>query len=330
MDALPWILFAVAVLGAAFFAVQWNGLRQVKAPASNAPDLTAKLDAARAELTAAKEETQRKQKLLDEAREEAKKKLRRDGKKQEREEEAQKASGPDARDIEIAGLKKGLASLESQLNTAKRDVEQASEDLERMKGDAGRESEGAVRSRDEAKSKSASLAEENIALKRTLEELRASKKKEAAERPEVPGTALDLKSLPSEAVQELARYFRKGEEFERMYAVAQGQLQLAQDRFMELQRRYFAVCRELALAAGVTAGSDDEAKKTAEGVVAGTDQVARAAGQPGQPGQAQVAGAPGEGQKKRRRRRRRRKPGAPGAPGEAAAAGAEGGGAEGA
>jgi hypothetical protein len=327
MDMLPWVLFGLAVLGAVFFAVQWNAVRQIKAPSSPPPaDLEKKLADARAEIAAAKEETQRKQKQLEEARDEAKKKLARAGRKAEREEEA--AKGPDPRDVEIAGLKKGLSSLESQLNAAKRDVDKAQSDLDRVRADAKADVEGAAKGRDVERSRTSTLSEENAALKKTLEELRMSKKKEA-ERPEIPGTSLDLKSLPPEAVQELARYFRKGEEFERLYAVAQGQLQLAQDRFLELQRRYFAVCRELALAAGAQPQSDEEAKKLAEGAVAGSDQAARNGAQQGaQAAQPGAPGAPGEGGgKKRRRRRRRRNPGAPGEAG-AAQPGAEGASAE--
>lgn len=319
---VPWALFAIAAMGAIFFGAQWNGIRRIKAPASNAPLLEKRIDELRAELTTAKEEASRKQKLLEEVREEAKKKLRRDGKKADRTsvEEEQKGTGMDPRDVEIQGLKKGLASIESQLNQMKTELAQKTAELDQLRGDAKGATEGATQARDEERNKSRSLAEENSNLKRTLEELRAAKRKDS-ERPELPGTALDLKALPAEAVQELARYFRKGEEFERLYAVAQGQVQLSQDRYQELQRRYFAVCRELALAAGQKPATDAEAKSAAEGVVAGTDQLARNGGTPGVPG---LPGAPGEG-KKRRRRRRKRKPGAPGEAGvEGAAAGAEG------
>lgn len=319
MEALAWILAAVAALVAVFFFFQWNAVKQVKAPAAHSPELEKKIEALRGELTAAREETSRKQKQLDEVREEAKKKLRREGKKAEREEEAAKA-GTDPRDVEIQGLKKGLASLESQLNAAKRDAEQKTAELERIRGEARGEAEGAVKARDEERTRSRSLADENAALKRTLDELRAAKKKES-ERPDVPGTSLDLKSLPVEAVQELARYFRKGEEFERLYSVAQGQMQLSQDRYLELQRRYLAVCRELAIVAGAKPASDQEAKKLAEGVVTGTDQAARAASAGGPTA---AAGAPGEAGKKRRRRRRKKKPGAPGEAVSAADAGDEG------
>ncbi len=272
-----------------------------------------KSDALKAELTAAKEEIARKNKQLEEAREEAKKKLRREGKKMEREAE-EKAAGPDPREVEILGLKKGMAALESQLNNAKAEAQRATTELDRTRGDAKTETDGASRARDDERTKNRSLADDNVALKRTLDELRNSKRKEN-ERPDVPGTSLDLKALPADAVQELARFFRKGEEYERLYNVAAGQLQLEKDRYQEVQRRYFAVCRELALAAGTRPQNDTDAKTTAEAVVAGSDEIAR--------GTAPALNA--DGTKKKRRRRRRRKPGQGDLPGVAAgAADAEG------
>lgn len=319
---LPWILFALTAVAAVILWFRRSPSAATPLAAAKIDDDGKKLEAARAELQQAKDEIQRKQKQLEEAREEARKKLRREGKKAERENEEAKMT-TDPRDVEIQGLKKGMAALESQLNAAKRDAEQKTAELERVRGEARGHLEGAERMSSDARSREDKLAEENSALKRTLDELRAAKRKEN-ERPDVPGTSLDLKALPVDAVQELARFFRKGEEFERLYHVAQGQAQLAQDRYLELQRRYFAVCRELALAAGVTAGNDAEAKQAAEGLVKGTDQAPRT--QPQGAASAATPGAPGEGQRKRRRRRRRRKPGAPGeaTAAEAAAEGGEG------
>lgn len=321
---LPWILFVIAAVAAVLIYFKRAAGAPAQVAGAKVEEDTKRLEAARAELQQAKDEIQRKQKQLDEARDEAKKKLRREGKKAERENEETKMT-TDPRDVEIQGLKKGMAALESQLNAAKREAEQKAAELERLLGETKGQAEGAERQRSDARTREDRLAEEVGALKRTLDELRAAKRKEN-ERPDVPGTSIDLKALPPEAVQELARFFRKGEEFERLYHVSQGQTQLAQDRYLELQRRYYAVCRELALAAGVPPGNDAEAKSAAEGLVKGTDQAARTqAPQTARP--AGEPGAPGEGQKKRRRRRRRRKPGAPGEP---AAAGAAAEGAEGA
>jgi hypothetical protein len=334
----PISIVLIAALGLAVVLLAWRLYVVSSAapalPASSAAagksggDLDKKVADLQGELKAAREETQRKQKQLEEHREETKKKLARAGKKAAAEEEAK--AGPDPRDTEIAGLKKGMAALESQLNTAKRELDRTTGDAERVRGESKNETEGALRAREDERNRNRSLADENLALKKTLDELRHAKRKEN-ERPDVPGSALDLKALPAEAVQELARYFRKGEEFERLYHVSSGQLQLEKDRFQELQRRYFAVCRELALAAGQKPGNDQEAKAAAEGLVQGSDQVARTSGGGGGGGAPQVGGAaaapgaPGEGKKRRRRRRKRKLPGQGELPGTDPATAAAGG-----
>jgi hypothetical protein len=134
--------------------------------------------------------------------------------------------------------------------------------------------------------------------------------------------------LAPPVVQELARYYRKSEELERLYNVTQGQVQLAQDRILELQRRYFAVCREMAVAAGGAATiSDDDARKTAEALLARSDAASRdaGAGSGNTSGPATGVVATGEGtdptKKKRRRRRRKKAPGEAGAATAAAGAG---------
>ena len=327
MEMVFAVIAGACLLAALFFFVQWNSLKKLPPKKDDAGGLEKKVEALKAELQASKEELNRKQRALEDARDEAKKKARREGKRDQREQSMQENAGPDPRDVEIQGLKKGLASLEQQLNAAKREL------AEHAAAQAGSQEQGAsaAQAREADATRSRALGEENVALKRTLDELRHAKRKEQ-DRPDVPGTSLDLKSLAPEAVQELARYFRKGEEFERLYSVGQGQLQLERDRFQELQRRYFAVCRELALAAGQPMASDAEARKTAESVVDRTDgarQEPRPAGQA--PAVAGAVSADGDAPKKRRRRRRRRKPGAP-ADGALAADGAAGadGGAEGA
>jgi hypothetical protein len=67
-------------------------------------------------------------------------------------------------------------------------------------------------------------------------------------RPE--GNKIDLKTLPDEAACEFARVFRKAEQHERLHGIARAKLHLAQEKFTDLQKRYFSVCRELAVAVG--------------------------------------------------------------------------------
>lgn len=269
-----------------------------------------RLEELRKELGAAREDAARKQKALEEARAEAKKRARREGKKMQREDEITEGStdvSSGSRE-EVKRLTQTIAALEQQVATLQRELE---ERVSAARAEARAELEGQL----------AKAREETAAVQKTLDELRESVRRKAEERPDVPGTTLDLKALPTEAVQELARYFRKAEEFERLYGVASGRLQLAQERALDLQRRYYAVCRELALLTGSSEpASDEEARQAAEAVIDRTSPSTGSApaGEAPAAGQA-AAGEEGPKKKKRRRRRRKKKPG------EAAAAeGAEG------
>lgn len=310
-------LIAIALLALAAFAVVLMKLRDAQRRLAESRSTSTghedKLEGLRKELGSVKEELQRKAKALEEAREEARKRARREGKKAKAEDEKDAEPKDDPRDAEIARLKKAIGAVEQQLSQVKAS---ADKELKAARDEARAELEGDLKAK----------ADEVVALKRTLDELRESIKRKAEERPNVPGTTLDLKALPAEAVQELARYFRKAEEFERLYAIAQGKVQLASERQQELQRRYYAVCRELAVAAGNDAGSsDEEVRKLAESLVAKSDEALAGAA----PESAQAA-ADSDGdvaKKKKRRRRKKRKPGASAAEG-ADAAGEDGDGDE--
>ena len=324
------IALIALVAAAVMFVKMKEALRLKEQTTSSAPVIDGRLDSLRRELTAAREETARKQKALDEVREEGKKKLRREGKKATREETG--AQTPDARDAQIASLQKALAALEMQLSLQKKDGDRKiREAAEAVRGET---SIAASREQGEDRARTHQLEREVSSLKTTLDELRQSIRKKAEDRPDIPGTELDLKSLPTPAVQELARFYRKSEELERLYHVTQGQVQLAQDRILELQRRYFAVCREMALAAGASPSlSDAEARKTAEGVLARAEAAASrpkgapaaaatAEGAPADPAALAANGEAADPTRKKRRRRRRKK--APGEGGLAAGAIASG------
>jgi hypothetical protein len=259
-----------------------------------------KLAEVRSDLAAQKDKLVAKQKEVDDLKEQARTKARREGKKEQAaaaETEA-KAKGPDPRDVEIQSLRKGMAALESQLNAVKRDAASAVAAETSVTQRSAAEVEGAKKAAETERQTRARLEDENASLKKTIDELRAAIKKVDA-RPDVPGTALNLKELATPVVQELARFFRKGEEFERLYTVAQSQLQLEKDRTLEIQRRYFAVCRELAVVAGAPANvAESVAVQAAEAVVDGELKISA------KPADAAVEG---DATKKKRRRRRRRK-----------------------
>ncbi len=259
-----------------------------------------KLTEARAELSSQKEKVAAKQKELDELKEINRTKARREGKKEQSAAQTEAAvKGADPRDVEIQSLRKGMAALESQLNGLKRDTASRDAADTSVAQRANSEVEGAKKAAETEREQRQRLSDENGSLKKTIDELRAAIKKVDA-RPDVPGTALNLKELAPPVVQELARFFRKGEEFERLYTVAQSQLQLEKDRTLEIQRRYFAVCRELAVVAGMSkTASETDAVARAEAVMDGDVKItAKPDG---------TVGVEGDGAKKKRRRRRRRK-----------------------
>ncbi len=309
-----------------------TGIKAASLPAKSGPadavvQLEKKLAEARSDLTSSKERLATKQKELDEMKEQSKLRAKREGKKDQREQEeaTAKPAGTDPRDVEIQSLRKGMASLESQLNAIKREQTQTTASSADLTQKTAEEVAAAKKTADAEFNRRRSLEEEASALRKTLDELRNAMKK-ADNRPDVPGTTLNLKELPTPAVQELSRYFRKGEEFERLYTVAQSQLQLEKDRYLELQRRYFAVCRELAVQAGLPANaSEADFRQKAEEVIDSTaDKMAERRDRQEQPRDRQPGGpsappAPvqlgpdgqplpaAEGLKKKRRRRRRRK-----------------------
>ena len=292
MDALPAVIAIAAVVVAFIFVLK---LQQANGRAASlreeADEARRLLEGTKKELSGAKEDLGKKSNALDALKSEAKKKARREGKKAQRDANKADADAPaddeSEQRAEIKKLKSAIRALEKQVA----DTQSEAEDTV---SSATRTAEEAVAS------KLASLESDKKQLTKTLEDLRASIKKQRESRPDVPGSQLNLKELAPEVVQELARYFRKGEEYERLYNVAQGQLQLSGDKLGELQKKYYAVCRELAVAVRAEPATDAEAKKVAEGVVATGDAASRKA--------KPAASAGGEdGEKKKRRRRRRKK-----------------------
>ncbi|MBN2361089.1 MAG: hypothetical protein JXR83_16660, partial [Deltaproteobacteria bacterium] len=69
--------------------------------------------------------------------------------------------------------------------------------------------------------------------------------------------------------------YKRASNYEKLYAVTRGKLEAVTDRQEEMQRRYYAVCRELAVAAGrrLDAGQtgDEEAAKVAHEVVSAAE-----------------------------------------------------------
>ena len=73
------------------------------------------------------------------------------------------------------------------------------------------------------------------------------------------GEKIDLDTLSPVLLNELARLHRKAQQNERLHAMVQGKLQMSGEKFQELQRKYFSVCRELALTTGSNAVVEEKA-----------------------------------------------------------------------
>lgn len=187
--------------------------------------LQQKIQSSQEEYRKNKEELERGKEALREARELSKKKLRKADNSQQIPEDTMMDN---INNKVIEDSKKAVMAMESQ--------------IEQLKSEQNK-SEELIRS--ELQSQSQHLESE---LKKKIvlleEELKKQKK---LMRPE--GHKINLKTLPDEAASEFARVYRKAEQHERLHGIARAKLQLAQEKFSDLQRRYFEVCRELALAA---------------------------------------------------------------------------------
>lgn len=215
--------------------------------------LEQKIQSSKDELRKSKEELEREKTSLRDAREQTKKKLRR------AQAEVLPTTSPEAAmtDKLIEDKEKALLAMETQIEQLKKE-QTNTEDIVRAKlsSELAHKEQEKDKQIDELKKKISDLQEELKKQKRLL-------------RPE--GNKIDLKSLPDEAAGEFARVFRKAEQHERLHGIARAKLHLAQEKFTELQKRYFSVCRELALLAGANGKADVEptaAREIAEKLVA--------------------------------------------------------------
>lgn len=245
------VLFTFIALGKAKAATQ-----KVEAAESARQSLESKLNGVKQEISSLKEDNQRKAKALDEARDNAKKRLRKDAQKSDLETAEDGAS-----DSEIDRLKRTLAAMESQIRSMKEGSEQSVM--------AAKTAMEAAHSKEIAK-----LNDELEKLEEQVSQAKGETNKRRQNLSKQLATPVDLAALPTEVVGELARLVRKTEQHEKMHGILQGKHQLAQERYQELQRRYFAVCRELALVAlPKSEASDEDARKLAESVVEASDSL---------------------------------------------------------
>jgi hypothetical protein len=209
-----------------------------------------KISNSRDELKKSKEELEREKSALRDAREQAKKKLRR------AQAEVEQKTSPEAAmtDKILEDKEKAIFAMETQIEQLKKEQSHNEESLR-------------VKISSEFNQKEQEKTGEIAELKKKINDLQEElKKQKRLMRPE--GNKIDLKSLPDEAASEFSRVFRKAEQHERLHGIARAKLHLAQEKFTELQKRYFSVCRELALMAGNKATEPASARDVAEKMVA--------------------------------------------------------------
>ncbi len=225
-----------------------------------------KLANLRQELSGLREELARKNKALDEARDMAKKKLRKQAQKDDND-DARELSLDSASGEESERLKKTLQAVELQMRSMQEEIEKAKQ---AARTEAAQEFE----------QKANSYKEEIRRLDNQLRthSNRAAKNKEGLQE---AGFAIDLEALPANVVAELAKLYRKSQNTEKVWGLTQGKLQMAQERFAELQKRYFAVCRELAVVAGREHSiAEEEARDVAEDIIAKAEEEVQPAQEP--------------------------------------------------
>lgn len=315
MTALVGMVALVAGLAAvAMFLRSASAETLRKQLADRASDLEKRLANAHEELNGAREDLKRRQAALDDARERAAKLKKKETR------ELQKGNAPSTAGAPDPTV---MARFQAAVEAAERRAVAAEKELEAR----------LVEARDAVRRELEKDVEE---LKRRLQ--RAEKKADEKpveekvearpERPNVPGARIDLTKLEPAVVEELRRFYKRASTAEKLLAVADSKLELAQDKLEETQKRYFAVCRELALVAvnkdKPQDVSDAEAARLANEMVAASEEAGRRRSVMGTPrrrplamsrpaeGGAESSGAEGE----ERRGRRRRRGGRDGAPGE--------------
>jgi chromosome segregation ATPase len=222
-----------------------------------------KLDTTRKELGKTKESLTQRTKALEEVRSQSKKKERRESKaEQRRAQELQNAQQPQDKSLmqeEMKKLKTSLSAMEHQVTTLQKEVDvahtQADEEAKARWGDEVGRLKNAL-SEAEATASDA---------RHSLSQFKQETEEEKNRKAQYP-TPLDLESLDKDVVNELARFFKKSAHYQRLYNVAQGQVKMAQDKALDIQRRYREVCRELAIVAGTSKDSEN-AVAAAEAIV---------------------------------------------------------------
>ena len=237
MGALELVLLTVSGVSILFAVLFFNQSKAKSSERQSVLDQQARLEekihALRAENTALKADVQRKSDRLEESLRNFKKKMKLSNQKQEQNDSSSATN--DVGDDTVRTLEALRAQMEAQ---TKELIESHANELNKLRKESAHE-----------------LREKETALKKLNDECLTLKDKKSGQVSERMRELFEKNELSDEVLSELARLYRKSEQNELMNTLARNKLQLAQERFNEIQRRYFALARELAIAAGK--GSED-------------------------------------------------------------------------
>lgn len=239
----------------------------------------------RGELDGLKNKLSKTSKALESARSDNQKKQKREQKKAKvaKNKAAQQSRGPSAEEEALREdnkrLKKSIEAMEIQVKAAKKEAAEALKavaDAPAPKAtpakaesapSAPKDTETADTSAIEAKLEQA-LSRAKDAEAALAKAEKAGAKEKSAKKDALSSLEIDVDALEPSVAEVLAQLVRRTTQFEKLYAAAEGQRQQAQEKLATQQKRYFAVCRELAVAAGhAETVSDDNARTAAENIV---------------------------------------------------------------
>ena len=254
------LLVCVAAIFALVFQKKANeALKEKKQVEEAKTSLENKLELLRKDMSRAREDLARKTKELGETREMTKTKLKREALKSQ--DDSTVETHIDAEQDERAKL--AVDAMQMQLHAAQEDAKHAEQLAYKRLQDDFLKREAVIKNE---------LKKVETELNLTKRDLQKKKRP-----PQLGDLTLQLESLPPDVVSELARLYRKSEQHEQLHAVSQGKIKMSKEKYNELQKRYFAVCRELALAVsqtGETPITDEDAKKVAESIILSDQETA--------------------------------------------------------
>lgn len=232
------IAAVIAVIAIMFVIAERRAVINMKNKLRDAQENTIKLEQkiteSRNNLKKSKDELEQQKNALQDARELSRKKL----KKQALADNDQPSLPNEAmmNDKAFEDNQKAIKAMEEQVEQLKKEKARTEDDIRAsLAVEMSKQESEKDKEIESLKKKFASLEEELKSKKKLL-------------RPE--GIKIDLSTLPDEAAGEFARVYRKADHHEKLHGIARAKLHLAQEKFAELQKRYFSVCRELAMLSG--------------------------------------------------------------------------------